>query len=149
MAPDDSAARVAARVRAALAYAALTYDDAADVIPHVGAATLRRIASPKNPRGATMHELAHLAMACDVPLDWLTEGQWHDSGGALPSPFPELGVGSRERRLAVVEHYLGQLLALERQRGEVPVPPPEQLALPAGADSARRARNARVHSRST
>jgi hypothetical protein len=128
---------VAARVRAALAYAALTYEDAADVIPNMGTSTLRRIASPKNPRGATAHELAHIALACGVALDWLTRGVWSDSGETLPSPFPELGVGSRERRLAVVEHYLGQLLLLERSRGNAPAPPSltadeQQRALPPG-----------------
>jgi len=120
----DSAERTAARVRAALAYAALTYDDAADVIPGLSAATLRRIASPKNPRGATMHELGHIALACDVAPDWLIAGRWQDEGETLPRPFPELGVGSRERRLAVVEHYLEQLLELERARGQLPMPPP-------------------------
>lgn len=126
MAQDEQLAElVAARVRAALAYAALTYEDAADLIPiELGASTLRRIASPTRPRGATMHELAHIAMACRVPDDWLTGGRWLDSGDPLPSPFPELGVGSRERRLAVVEHYLGQVLELERARGELPLPPP-------------------------
>lgn len=137
---DDLDELIAARVRAALAYAALTYEDAADVIPNMGASTLRRIASPKNPRGATAHELAHIALACRVEPDWLTRGVWSDAGEALPSPFPELGVGSRERRLAVVEHYLEQLLLLERSRGNAPAPPSplnnhggEQRALPRGA----------------
>lgn len=121
---DDLDERTAARVRAALAYAALTYEDAAETIPGIGASTLRRICSPKHPRGATAHELAHIALACRVPPDWLTRGLWSDGGETLPSPFPELGRGSRERRLAVVEHYLEQLLLLERERGAVPAPPP-------------------------
>jgi hypothetical protein len=82
---DDLDELIAARVRAALAYAALTYEDAADVIPNMGASTLRRIASPKNPRGATAHELAHIALACRVEPDWLTRGVWSDAGEALPS----------------------------------------------------------------
>jgi hypothetical protein len=126
---DDPAETIAARVRAALAYAALTYEDAADLIPGLGAATLRRIASPKNPRGATFHELGHIARACDVPPDWFASGRWTDSGEPPPSPYPDLGVGTRERRLAVVEHYLGVLLEIEHARtgGPFPAPPPDEV----------------------
>jgi hypothetical protein len=119
---DELDERTAARVRAALAYAALTYEEAAELIPDMGSATLRRITSPKNPRGAALHELARIASACHVPLDWLTGGQWDDGGEPLSSLFPELGAGSHEQRLSVVEHYVEQLLVLERSRGQMPAP---------------------------
>lgn len=140
---DERAERVAKRVRAALAYAGLTYEDAAERIPDLGAATLRRIALMTNPRGATLHELGHIALACDVPLEWLTGGRWVEDDEPRSSPFPELKQGSRERRLAVVEHYLEQLLLLEQRREGYPVPPPppdeQQRALSPGR--ARRARS--------
>jgi hypothetical protein len=121
-----SAEVTAARVRAALAYAALTYEDAADLIPNMGPATLRRIASPKNPRGAELHELAQIARACGVTPGWLTAGQWHDEAPPQPAPYEELGHGTAQRRLAVVEHYLGLLLALELERtgAQLPLAPP-------------------------
>jgi hypothetical protein len=119
---DELDERIAARVRAALAYAALTYEEAADLIADMGSSTLRRITSPKNPRGAALHELSRIAVACDVPLDWLTSGQWDDGGEPLASLFPELGVGTQQQRLDVLEHYVEQLLVLERSRGQMPAP---------------------------
>lgn len=109
---------VAARVRAVLAYAALNYDDVAERTG-LGAATLRRMCSPTNPRGAALHELAQIANACHVPLRWLTR-DWEEPDVAGP---PLLGAGGTEERLRTIEHYLGALLMLEEARTGEAVPP--------------------------
>jgi hypothetical protein len=123
MSRPATALRIAARVRAALAYVALTYDDAAASIPEISAATLRRIASPTRPRGASDYELALIAHACSVSRDWFTRGVWSDEGELLPPAIPELGEGTQAQRLAVVEHYVEQLLLIATRDGSQVVPP--------------------------
>src|SRR3954470_21067333 len=107
---------IAARVRAALAYASKTLDDAAEQLD-MSAATLRRITSPTNPRGADLAELAAIALVTNVPRSWFERGEWHDDGDEPPEPFPVLGNGPTEARLSVIEHYLRHLLVLEEARG--------------------------------
>jgi hypothetical protein len=124
--PLPSEARIAARVRAALAYSGLRYDELAARTPQLGEATLRRITSPTAPRGADVVELWKIADGCGVPRSWLLYGEWDDSG-AMPLRLPRFGAGKVEDRLAVIENYLTALLILEEARHghELPLPPPE------------------------
>jgi hypothetical protein len=110
-------ARTAARVRAVLAYAALSYDDAASRMQGLSAATLRRIASASHPRGASRDELWVIADACGLPRNWLTTDWQHKENSEAPSSKPSsLGVGNPEQRLDIIESYLSALLQAEESR---------------------------------
>jgi hypothetical protein len=116
---------IAARVRAALAYANLRYEDVADkASPLLTAAKLRRIASARTPRGADLVELWAIADACDVPREWLERGTWDDTAGYSAVSPPRWGEGSLPDRVAVLERYVRALIELhEAQTGEYPLPP--------------------------
>ena len=107
----------AARVRAALAYANLTYADASAGTP-LSVSTLRRIASVTNPRGADDVELAAIAQACDVPPAWLGTGVW-EPHALVPSQYG-FGDGDEDARLRTAEVFLAQLVAISRVRGDLP-----------------------------
>lgn len=126
---DDPAAgseahRIAARVRAAVAYCGESFERIGQR-SGLGVAKLRRIASAAEPRGATPLELWGIADACGVPRTWLEVGQWDDAAGQpeirpiTTSPF---GQGDVEARLELIERYLFALLRIEEMRGE-PLPP--------------------------
>lgn len=67
-------AHVAARARAALAYANIEVKDSKDRIG-IPYSTMTRIVSPKNPRGArTVEELWAIADACGVPRAFMERG---------------------------------------------------------------------------
>lgn len=89
-----------------LAYAALSYDEAA-ARSKIGDATLRRIASVSAPRGATTQELIAIADACGVPHSWLLT-DWHEEADWRKPTT--LGEGDTEQRLEVIEDYLRALL---------------------------------------
>jgi hypothetical protein len=117
--------RIAARVRAVLAYAGLSFEQAARRSRGINAATLRRIASASSPRGASLDELWAIADACAVPRIWLT-GEWNDNVHIAvdeqqdpPSKLPKFGAGSLPERLEIVELYLKALLAAEERRNVV------------------------------
>lgn len=118
------AQRVAARVRAAIAYCGLRLDDVGQR-SGVGAPKLRRITSASNPRGATPLEMWAIADACGVPRAWLELGEWSETGSGLPAPRPEqtypFGAGDLEDRLEIIERYVYALLRLEEDRGQ-PLP---------------------------
>jgi hypothetical protein len=114
--PDDPAL-VAARVRAVLAYAAISYEEASRR-SRIGQSTLRRITSVTRPRGASLPELQQLAVACRVPLRWLVRPWDVDD---TTDDVPSLGAGSTSDRLRAVEYYLTALLMLEGNRG-LPLP---------------------------
>lgn len=121
---EDDSALVAARVRAVLAYAALSYEDAS-ARTNIGASTLRRITSTSSPRGASLEELRRIAVACGAPLRWLIL-PWNDADAI--SVLPRLGAGSTNDRLRAIEHYLTALLLLEENRGVLPLPPDDAMA---------------------
>lgn len=112
-----SAPQIAARVRAALAYAALRYEDVdARTGRGMTAAKLRRIASATQPRGATLDELWAIADACNVPRAWLETGQWDDKQGKVEYRPPTFGEGSVEHRLEILEAHVRALITLEEAR---------------------------------
>jgi hypothetical protein len=82
-------------------------------------ATLRRITSAANPRGASEHELAKLAEACGVPR----AGSSSASGETLRLSRPQLSViepfdadASTVQRLETLERYVETLLRIEQRR---------------------------------
>lgn len=104
-APKDAARRV----RAALAYAGIDVKDT-DTKVGISAATMARIVSQAKPRGfQKAGELERVAVACEVPEDFLRHG-W-----ALVEP-------DVSGRLATLE---SQMQAVLRQlAGAAPPPPP-------------------------
>ena len=127
-----------------MAYAALSYDELA-ARTRIGESTLRRIASPTKPRGATLDEQWLIADACNVPRRWL-EHEWvdakalddaklegrqadelaHELGHAL-FERPLLGEGDTEERLRMLERYVhALLLEQERRRPDLVPPRPER-----------------------
>jgi len=121
---------VAARVRAAIAYAALRVPEVAEKAD-IGEATLRRIISPTSPRGADPAELWRIADACRVPhqwvdLAWMADDQVVTLVEAKYQDAPlRLGRGTPEQRLEVIEHYLAALLTLAARRtdhDDIPLP---------------------------
>jgi hypothetical protein len=126
MEPAPSEAhRIAARVRAAVAYCGENLEQIGRA--SVGRTKLRRIASATSPRGATPLELWSIADACGVPRAWLEAGVWDDRDDQPPpqrtNPF---GAGSVDDRLEIIERYLLALLRLEEARGDpLPLPEPE------------------------
>lgn len=130
--PPSEQLRLAARVRAAIAYSGLRTDEIAQRTgDDLGVATLRRITSISRPRGATLEELWRIADACQVPRSWLERGEWTDASVIGPTKV-FLGHGSSEERLEVVERYLELMLSrLEGGPGGLlpaapPVPPKRQ-----------------------
>lgn len=105
----DERILLARRVRAAMAYHGI---DAEEVIRRLdglfGIATLRRITSPTNPRGASPVEIGKLADACEVPLSWLLHGEWDDAGGR--AGLLVFGAGSVDERLQMIEAYLSSMV---------------------------------------
>src|SRR4051794_19514722 len=116
----DEPHRTAARVRAAIAYSGKGHDEIGRATG-LGIGKVRRIASPANPRGASVLELWSIADACGVPRAWLEVGRWDDAEVA-PVPQPRqtypFGAGPVEDRLEIIERYLFALLRLEERRGE-------------------------------
>lgn len=66
-------ALVAARARAALAYAAINVRDSTKRVG-IHSSTMTRIVSPSNPRGASLEELWAIADACKVPRSFMERG---------------------------------------------------------------------------
>jgi hypothetical protein len=64
----------ARRVRAALAYADIKVRGNSEERFQIGEATMRRITSSTDPRGATIEELWRIADACGVPREFLLSG---------------------------------------------------------------------------
>jgi hypothetical protein len=112
--------RIAARVRAAIAYSGRAHEEVGR-LSGLGIGKVRRIASPANPRGASLLELWSIADACGVPRAWLEVGRWDDAE-LEPAPRPAqtypFGAGPVEDRLEVIERYLFALLRLEERRGD-------------------------------
>jgi hypothetical protein len=135
--------RIAARVRAALAYSGLRNPE---VLERMGGlmsdATLRRITSAANPRGASEHELAKLAEACGVPRAWLELGEWSDAE-TQPPPAVELEPfdtsASTAQRLETLERYVETLLRIEQRRygDALPLPRPAPLTRPRARSTTR------------
>lgn len=108
-----SAPQIAARVRAALAYSGLRYEDVdSRTKGAMTAAKLRRIASARQPRGATLDELWIIADTCGVPRVWLEAGNWDDTQGKVEYRAPRFGEGSLEDRLEIVERHLQAVMRL-------------------------------------
>jgi hypothetical protein len=138
--------RIAARVRAALAYSGLRNPE---VLERMGGlmsdATLRRITSAANPRGASEYELAKLAEACGVPRSWLELGEWSDAE-TLPPALLNVDHAAfdasapTEQRLETLERYVETLLRIEQRRygDALPLPRPTPLTRPR-AQSTKRA----------
>lgn len=115
----------AARVRAMLAYTALSIDEVAQRTTGLSAATLRRIAAVSNPRGASIDELWAIADALNVPRGWLVNN-WPDcclideqTGAAVKAwkaKEMRFGVGNAEQRLHALEEGMRVLLAAEQRR---------------------------------
>lgn len=123
--------QIAARVRAALAYAGLRYEDVdAKTDDRMTAAKLRRITSSTNPRGASMDELWMIADACGVPRTWLEVGNWDDMEGNVDLRPPSFGQGSLTNRVAVIERYVAALIALEEARSGTALPLPPAMRAP-------------------
>lgn len=114
--------RIAARVRAAIAYRGERLDEIGER-SGLGPAKLRRIASASSPRGATPTELWSIADACGVPRAWLESGQWDETEAQPPArPVHPVEMLSRvEDRLEIIERYLFALVRLEESRGQ-PLP---------------------------
>lgn len=114
---------LAARVRAALAYAGLTRHDVAEQCEALTEAKIRRTLDAM--RDTTALELAQLSVLCNVPMSWFERGEWsvdaHASRDEAPLVF---GQGATEDRLRVVEHYLTLLLRESMLRS------PAELLLP-------------------
>jgi hypothetical protein len=72
----DSPETIAARVRAALAYANIKLTDKGKPtsVGSINQSTMARIVSPTNPRGASIDELREIAEACGVPRSFMEEG---------------------------------------------------------------------------
>lgn len=109
--PSTDRLRLAARVRAAIAYSGLRTDQVAKQLgDDLSVATLRRITSSTNPRGASLDTLTRIADVCGVPVDWLEYG-WDSTGG--PTRLIEakrFGNGTTAERLATVERVLELML---------------------------------------
>jgi hypothetical protein len=107
-----SADTIAARVRAALAYANIKLTDKGSPVKvgSISQATMARIISPTNPRGASVEELWAIADACGVPRSFMEEGF-----APLERPVSDV-----ERRLYELEERLEtRLAAIERANGIV------------------------------
>jgi hypothetical protein len=105
-------------------------------------ATLRRITSAANPRGASEHELAKLAEACGVPRAWLELGDWHESETQPPATLdvePFDASASTEQRLETLERYVETLLRIEQRRygDALPLPRPTPLTRPRAQSTTR------------
>jgi transcriptional regulator with XRE-family HTH domain len=125
---DTHEQRVAARVRAALAYSGLRNPEVLERMGGVMSdATLRRITSAAHPRGASADELKRLADACGVPLSWLELGEWRDEDNRpLPVIEPHFDAdASTVQRLETLEHYVATLLRIEQRRYGAGLPIPQ------------------------
>lgn len=110
-----AAADVAARTRAALAYADIQVKDAEAKVG-ISYATMARIVSAKNPRGAhTVEELWRIADGCGVPRSFMERGFAGDR-----VPLDEEAVAAR---LADVERKL-ELLTQRAVTEPVDLVPP-------------------------
>jgi hypothetical protein len=104
--PLVDAAEAAARVRAALAYAGVTvkaaptYADLAST--GLTYATLTRIVSPTDPRGADIELLWAIADACNVPRRFMEEGFAGLAETGLADRMAEL-----EREMAELRRLVG------------------------------------------
>lgn len=99
----------AARTRAALAYANIDVKRSGDRIG-ISSATMARIVSPSNPRGASIEELWQIADACKVPRWFMEQGF-----DAPASTELEDQVAEHHERLARIEETEGDMqAALER-----------------------------------
>src|SRR4051812_8393944 len=106
---------IAARVRAAMGFAGLSYDRIAELSgDSVTPINLRRICWGK--RDAKPVELAALARVLHVPMSWFEHGLWTrnaDLAVVVESASPEIvsfGEGSLENRVSVLERYVADLL---------------------------------------
>lgn len=101
---------VAARVRAALAYANIKLTDkgAPLSVGSISQATMSRIVSPANPRGASIEELREIASVCGVPRSFLEEGF------SVP-PSADERVADLEARLEAQETGTAALLQFVEQ----------------------------------
>jgi len=109
---DAERVRLAARVRAAIAYSGMQADEVAERIGgEISVAMLRRITSSTRPRGASLDELWKIAEVCGVPRSWFESGQWDDQAEVAIAEPKLLGKGSPAERLAIVERYLEAIIA--------------------------------------
>ena len=111
---------IAARVRAALAYANIKLTDKGKPasVGSISQSTMARIVSPTNPRGASIEELWEIADACGVPRSFMEEG-FSESGSA------DDRVSELEAQMAAV----GVLLPLLAQAGGYELSPRAAQAL--------------------
>lgn len=114
--PLPSPETVAARTRAALAYANIKLTDKGEPVS-VGAIsqpTMARIISPTNPRGVkSLEELWAIADACGVPRAFMEEGF------SEPAAADDSRVAGLERKMEAVEVLLPLLLeGIELARGQ-------------------------------
>lgn len=110
---------VAARVRAALAYAniKLTAKGDKNGVGSISHDTMKRIASPSAQRSATLDELEDIAAACGVPLRFLEVG------------FAPLETTSSNERLTEIEQRLARVEdALTSLGDDAPAGPRSALA---------------------
>lgn len=109
---------VAGCVRAAIAYRDMRGPDVA-AATGINVATLRRIVSKTNPRGASPDELYAIAKATDVPLEWFVAGTWDDSQSFTTTAVDRTG-WTVEERLDWCEAAMRYLLGWTTDR------PPQQ-----------------------
>jgi hypothetical protein len=102
---------LAARVRAAIAYAHLKLDDIVERTSFTHANINRTVGARRN---TPEHELVEISNACQVPLDWFLHGRWNTN---VPVKIPDLGKGTIAQRMAVVEQ---RVLALEEKQHDQP-----------------------------
>jgi hypothetical protein len=97
-----AAEKVAARVRAALAYANIDVNKS-DTLIGIGRSTMARIVSPSKPRGASIEELWRIADACGVPRSFMERG--FDTPSEVPADVT--------KRLERIEEAVGQIGTLD------------------------------------